>query len=140
MLHFLTFVLEVCAPGFLAVFTSRLARKKKIICGGLILLLALAVSLFADHLPSLYSPKQHWVIAGRVEDEQTHAGLAKATVNVEGASASATEDNGNFRIELNGSVRKAPRLRITVIKPGFNTSESTVTPPQDDYIVFLSKL
>jgi hypothetical protein len=123
-----------------AVFTSALTRRRKIICGGLIALFALAVSLFADRLPGLYSEKQHWVIAGRVEDEDTHAGLAQATVNVEGASTSTTEDNGNFRIELKGAVRKAPRLRMSVSKPGFKTSESTAIPPQDDYIVFLSKL
>jgi hypothetical protein len=96
--------------------------------------------LFVSTFVPINGTAKHWVVAGTVEDEGTHEGVGQADVLVDGLTLPyKTEDNGNFRIELNGRMRQSERLRIRVSKTGYKPYDVTLTPPKDNLIVLLEK-
>jgi CarboxypepD_reg-like domain len=134
------FVLPSCVALFVALFgAGNLSTLRKVLLGLIVFVIAFLVSLFLTH-PWKGTVAQHWVVAGTVEDETTREGVGQAEVSVDGVAAPyMTEDNGNFRIELNATARDSQRVRIKVSKAGYKNYEATVTPPKDNLTVLLRK-
>lgn len=84
--------------------------------------------------------KTDFVIAGRVVDQTTNEGLGQANLSVAGRSENyLSEDNGNFRIELRGTLPENGRARLLVTKPGYAPHDEAVM-PTESLIIALKKL
>jgi hypothetical protein len=143
---FLTlFVIPTCAGLLVVLFPAKdLSTRRRAVLGLIFFVLACTASLWLTH-PWRGAAAQHWVVAGTVEDDTTREGIRQAKVFIEGVISPyippyITEDNGNFRIELNGTWRNAERVRIKVTKAGYKDYEVTLTPPKDNLTVLLQKL
>jgi hypothetical protein len=139
-LFLVQFIIPTCVGLLVALFGAKsLGTRSRVIVGLVIFVIAFIVSLFLTHSRSAVA--QHWVVAGTVEDDTTREGIGQANVMLEGLAAPyATEDNGNFRIELKGALRNSERVRIRVTKAGYKDYEVTLTPPKDNLTVLLQKL
>lgn len=84
---------------------------------------------------------QRLVIAGAVVDQDTNRGIGQAAISLAGRTDTyVTEDNGNFRIELNGQSAENQRVRIHVTKDGYQPADEGVTPTAENLIIQLKKL
>jgi hypothetical protein len=81
------------------------------------------------------------VIAGTVVDESSNQAVGQALLSIVGrAETYVTEDNGNFRIELQGTLPENGRVRLHVTKSGYSSYDKTVAPPNESLIIPLKKL
>jgi energy-coupling factor transporter transmembrane protein EcfT len=141
MTLFLTqFVLPLCLALFIS-FWSKDQRWRwwwKLLLSVAIFFIAFLVSAFVQR--EAEPKKQHWVVAGTVEDEATREGVGQADVLLEGLNSPyKTEDNGNFRFALKGKMRNSEPVRLRVSKAGYKPFTATLTPPTDNFIVLLQK-
>lgn len=134
------FFLPACVAFVAFLLAKNLRWRWKLFLVVAVFIAALLASLFLTH-SSRTTVAQHWVVAGTVEDDTTREGIGQAIVSLEGITTPyMTEDNGNFRIALNGTLRNAERLRIHVRKAGYKDYDVTLTPPQDNLTVLLQRL
>jgi len=71
------------------------------------------------------------IIAGRVVDEVTNLGIGQASISIVGRSETdISEDNGNFRIDLQAPIPKSGTVRIHVLKAGYIPRDETTTPTE----------
>ncbi len=69
------------------------------------------------------------VIAGLVVDENTNEGIPRAEVSIAGQPGEAlTDDSGYFTVKLTTSGSPPRLLNLRVRKPGYKTSERTLSP------------
>src|ERR1039458_265192 len=74
------------------------------------------------------APKTSLTIAGRVVDQGTNLGVGQAAISIVGrAETDVTEDNGNFRINLQPPIPKDGTVRIHVVKTGYAPGDKTTT-------------
>jgi hypothetical protein len=79
-------------------------------------------------------------IAGRVVDERTNLGIGQASVSIVGRTEKdVTEDNGNFRINLQAPVPTDGTVRIHVLKAGYAPHDES-TMPTETLIVQLRQM
>ena len=79
-------------------------------------------------------------VAGTVVDQTTNRAIGQATISIVGrAETYVTEDNGNFRIELQANIPKDGLVRIHVVKTGYVPYDGTTT-PTETLIVQLRKM
>jgi hypothetical protein len=72
--------------------------------------------------------KASFTIAGRVVDQVTNRGIGQAAISFAGrAETYVTEDNGNFRIELQPTAPRDGTVRIHVVKAGYVPYDETTT-------------
>ncbi|GEM_PF-3479275 len=84
-------------------------------------------------------PKAEWTIAGTVVDQVTNRGVGQASVTIVGrAETCVTEDNGNFRIKLQGDTPKSGVVRIHVAKRDYIPFDGTTT-PTETFVIQLRK-
>jgi hypothetical protein len=80
--------------------------------------------------------KQPLVVAGRVVDEVSNDPIGQAAVTIAGRPESyITEDNGNFRIELDRSAAISHRVRIQVSKNSYAIWDRSIDVPGENLIV-----
>jgi len=78
------------------------------------------------------------IIAGTVVDERENTGIGQAAIIIAGRDEKyITDDAGNFRIEIGQDAPKT--LRLYVSKHGYQTRDTTVTPPADNLVLQLHK-
>ena len=83
-------------------------------------------------------PTSTSLIAGRVVDGSTSAGLSHASISLAGRSESyLTDDNGNFRIRL-GSPVPSEGVRLQIKKAGCDPRDQVVRPPVENLMLELS--
>lgn len=74
------------------------------------------------------APRTSLTIAGRVVDQRTNLGIGQASISIVGRTETdVTEDNGNFRINLQPPVPKNGTVRIHAVKTGYAPSDETTT-------------
>jgi hypothetical protein len=80
---------------------------------------------------------QSLILAGRVVDARANEPINEAKLTVKGHNdeSDTTDSIGNFRIELKGDRPSALRLQIE--KPGYQTIERTVVPPQESMLIVM---
>jgi hypothetical protein len=79
------------------------------------------------------------IVAGRVIDSKTKLGIGQARISVAGSAGSdtyITEDNGNFRFTVKPD-SESGRLRVQVVKEGYEVFDSTLAPPVEDWMILL---
>jgi hypothetical protein len=70
-----------------------------------------------------------FTIAGTVVDQTTNRGVGQANISIVGrAEKDVTEDNGNFRVELEAPIPKDGIVRIHVVKAGYMPYDGTTAP------------
>jgi len=90
---------------------------------------------------SVSAPRQQFVIAGVVVDQTSNAAIGQARISLSGRTESyVTDDLGNFRIELRGSLSGEQRIRIHVTKEGYRPYDEAVTPSVENLVIPLKKL
>ena len=78
------------------------------------------------------------VLAGRVIDARTSAGLSHASISLAGRSEGyLTDDNGNFRIRLTAPV-STEGVRLQIKKTGCDPHDQVVRPPVENLMFELS--
>lgn len=77
-------------------------------------------------------PVEPPVVAGTVVDQATNAGIGHATITINGQTY-LSEDSGNFRIVLPGTVND--RVRLSVTSSGYFEVDQSVVPPTHDLIL-----
>ncbi len=118
------------------------ASVKAAIIGAVGLIVAAAIGAMLQ--PSWWrpgpQPRTNLVIAGTVVDQSTNQAVGQAVLSVVGRTEKyVTEDNGNFRLELQLPVADG-RVRIHATKNGYIPYDATVTPPTESLIVPLRKM
>jgi Carboxypeptidase regulatory-like domain len=77
------------------------------------------------------APRTSLTVAGRVVDFRTNLGIGQASVSIVGRSETdVTEDNGNFRINLQPPAPKDGTVRVHVVKTGYAPGDETTTPTE----------
>jgi hypothetical protein len=72
--------------------------------------------------------KPNPIIAGRVVDEKTNLGIGQASISIAGRpETDVTEDNGNFRINLQSPLPRDGTLRLHIVKAGYLPRDETTT-------------
>ena len=70
-------------------------------------------------------------IAGRVVDQRTNLGIGQASISIVGrAETDVTEDNGNFRVNLQPPLPSDGTVRLHVVKTGYAPRDETTTPTE----------
>jgi uncharacterized membrane protein len=91
-----------------------------------------------DHKPAGDRKTASNIIAGTVVDERENTGIGQAAIVIAGRDEKyITDDAGNFRIEVGQDAPKT--LRLYVSKRGYQTRDTTVTPPADSLVLQLHK-
>jgi len=99
-----------------------------------ILLVAFAVCWFVTREPD--SPL---VVAGTVLNESNRP-IAHATITRTGHGENCqSEDNGNYRLDLTGKVRKSDRVPIHVSKEGYAPYDATAEVPSETFVIHLKQ-
>jgi hypothetical protein len=71
-------------------------------------------------------PSPVFTIAGSVVDQDSNRGVGQAQISVEGRSETyLTEDNGNFRFDLQGPFPADGTVRLHVTKAGYLPADET---------------
>jgi hypothetical protein len=90
---------------------------------------------------SVHEAKQPLAVAGRAVDEASDDPIGQAAVTISGRAESyVTEDNGNFRIQLDASTVLDHRVRIRVSKQNYLTWDGSVEVPGENLIIQLRRL
>jgi hypothetical protein len=85
-------------------------------------------------------PRTSSTIAGTVVDGTTNQDVGQATISIVGrAEKYVSEDNGNFRIDLQPSIPANAQVRIHVEKQGYMPYDGTTT-PTETLIIQLKKM
>jgi hypothetical protein len=112
--------------------------RKPAIVAAIISALAVIVAALITVYPSLRNQTTASTVAGIVVEQDTNRGIGQATVTIAGRTEQyITEDSGNFRIDLRTDASK--RLRLHVVKTGFQPLDVSVEPPAENLILPLRK-
>lgn len=102
----------------------------------------LVLAFVASWLITMSSKPEHVLtVAGTVVDETTNQPVAQALVGLaDGSKHDLSEDNGNFRLDLAGTISKVARVRIRVTKNGYSPFDGTVEVPTEGFVIRLRHL
>ena len=82
------------------------------------------------------TPGRRVILAGTIVDQSSNEPIGQAIVSLSDGSAHyASEDNGNFSLDLTGKVKESEKVRVRVTKDGYAPYDGIVGVPTERFVI-----